>query len=333
MSRRLLHTVRSKVRYWFHESVRRLRYRAKRHRFGGYDVEIHFHHPKQRLDNYLSFLFLDRPLPQLQAAIREGCFLVDMVHVEPDHRVAQFQRIQVLDPSYPKIRIRGIDVPLSILYEDDDFVVVDKPARLLTHPNLDLRDPSVLAGLAWLGKLYEPPVFNFESGVIHRLDHGTSGCLCVAKTRLGQDSMRRLFRTRRIEKEYVALVRGAFEGSGTIDLPIGRDPVNATKRCIDRTRGKRSITRYSVEESGKTWAQVRLKLETGRTHQIRVHLSALGHPIVGDGLYGGKKGPGRMLLHAGKLSFRHPIRRTDLSVEAPIPREFVEWKAEEEGRE
>lgn len=325
--RRRLHALRRKIRYWLSEGRRRIHYRAKRHRFGGYDVEVRWHAPRQRLENYLARVFdpVDRGV--LRAAIVEQRILVDMRPVEVDHRVQMYERIQILEPALGRVEIRGHDLAIPILWEDEDLVVVDKPARMLTHPNIDNRDASVIGGLAFVGKLHRPEIFTFEAGVVHRLDHPTSGCLCVARTERGQRAMRRLFRRRQVDKTYLALVSGRLEGSGTIDQPIGRDPDHHSRRRVDLERGKRSVTHYRALESDDAGSLVELDLETGRTHQIRVHLAHLGHPIAGDRLYGRRRQEAsRVLLHARRLAFRHPLTGQRLEIEAPVPADFREWR-------
>ncbi|MBI4612553.1 MAG: RluA family pseudouridine synthase [Planctomycetes bacterium] len=314
--------LRRRVRYQLEELRRRIVYRAKRHRFGGWDLEVRFHYPKQKLDSYLAHVFPDRTKGYFREAIRAGRILVEMQRVGDDLAVELYQRVTILDPEIPPLSIRPLDIPLDILYEDEHLLVVNKPAGLLTHPNIDLSTPSVLAGLARLGKLHQPKVFTFESGVVHRLDYLTSGALCVARTQAGWQDMRRLFRKRRVEKEYLAVVVGRLGEPGTIDLPIGRGTQESSRHVVDREKGKRAVTHYRVVEAGETATLVRVRLETGRTHQIRVHFAAIGHPVVGDPLYGERKGT-RLLLHACRLAFEHPMTRKKIEVEAPLRPDFT----------
>ncbi len=220
-------------------------------------------------------------------------------------------------------------VPFSVVYEDGDLVVVDKPVGVVVHPPSDRAAPSLVHGL--IARYPEIIGVGVDGrwGIVHRLDRDTSGLLVVARTHRAHDALSGLMRSRRVSRRYLALVAGAFDAArGTIDAPIGRDPSNPTRMRIDRA-GRRSITHY---RRLATWADrdlslVYVALETGRTHQIRVHMQAIDHPIVGDPSYGrpcGVADPGRPWLHAHRLVFDHPFSAQRVDVTAELPSDLVD---------
>ncbi len=220
----------------------------------------------------------------------------------------------------------SIDVP--ILYEDDDILIVDKPAGMTTHPAHGSTSGTLVnALLAHTGSL---PGGGLRPGLIHRLDRDTSGLLVVAKTPEALAALGKALKNRYIAREYLGLVRGTpVHPRGTLDGPIGRDPHNRLRFAITPD-GKPSVTHYEVRQHLRNTAEIVFTLETGRTHQIRVHMAALGHPLINDPVYGKSDArfplPGQA-LHAWRLSFRHPRTREDLQFEAAPPSEYLATKA------
>ncbi|MCA9555256.1 MAG: RluA family pseudouridine synthase [Myxococcales bacterium] len=221
------------------------------------------------------------------------------------------------------------DLPLTIvLYEDDHLVVIDKPAGMVVHPALGHpRGTVVNAVLHHLGR--GPLQDDLRPGIVHRLDKDTTGLLVVAKHPEAHERMAALFKERAVEKIYLAVTKGVPKPpKGTIDTLFGRHPTDR-KRFSSKVRdGKRAVTHYEVQASFQVAAHVRVRLDTGRTHQIRVHFSDLGHPLVGDEMYGRKKGEGvlagfaRPALHAHRLSFVHPFTGVELRLEAVVPEDL-----------
>lgn len=218
------------------------------------------------------------------------------------------------------------DVPFDVRYEDADVLVVDKPAGTVTHPGAGHRDDTLLNGL--LARY--PELFDLgEShrwGIVHRLDRGTSGLLVVARTPTAHRRLQTAMAAREIERVYFALLKGdPGADSGTIDAPIGRDPSHPTRMGLSQD-GRPARTHYVVEAKWPDRTLVEVRLETGRTHQIRVHMASIGAPVVWDETYGNTGGAGvtsRVWLHAARLSFRHPVRETWLEVESELPAELA----------
>ncbi len=215
-------------------------------------------------------------------------------------------------------------IELPILYEDDDLIVLDKPAGMVTHPAHGATSGTLVnALLAHIGTLPGEPL---RPGLVHRLDRDTSGLLVVAKTGDALSALGIAMKARQIQREYLGLVQGVPQyAQGRIDGPIGRDPHNRLKYAIVAD-GKAAVTHYTIREAFKKHAELSFRLETGRTHQIRVHMSGMGHPIVNDPVYGREEArfglPGQA-LHAWKLSFEHPRTQEQMLFEAPPPAEYV----------
>ena len=216
-------------------------------------------------------------------------------------------------------------IPLNIVFEDEHLLVVDKPVGLVVHPGNGNPSGTLLNALLHrLPQLAELP----RAGIVHRLDKDTSGLLVVGKTLVAQTDLVRQLQARTVKREYLALVYGEMDRAGTVDAPLGRDPHNRTKRTV-HTMGKPAITHYDVLERYPGLALLRCRLETGRTHQIRVHMQHIGHPLVGDMIYassrrGSAKIPfPRQALHAERLGLVHPATHEEMSWASPLPHDFA----------
>lgn len=282
-----------------------------------------------RLDRYLGTVLPDFSRMRLQAFIREGCILVNGSPTRPSQilRVGDEIRVTVpeeVEPSAAKAQ----DIPLDILHEDAAVLVLDKPAGLVVHPGAGNADGTLVnallfhcAGLSVIGGVERP-------GIVHRLDKETSGCLVIAKTDFAHRSLSGQFADRLVQKSYLALVEGIPRmPHGRIEAAIGRHPIHRQKMTVSE-RGRASVTQYRVLASSLGKALVECQPRTGRTHQIRVHLKHLGHPIVGDPLYGRRGGHSRHFLHAWKISFTHPETGKPLDFCAPLPPDFPAWAIE-----
>jgi 23S rRNA pseudouridine1911/1915/1917 synthase len=284
-----------------------------------------------RLDRFLASVLGDLSRSQIQRLIKGGHILVGDRAAKANQAVKTGQAVSIDEPEPSAPVPQPEALPLPILYQDKDLVVVDKPAGMVVHPaagheagtlvNALLHHVDDLSGI---GGEKRP-------GIVHRLDRGTSGLMVVAKHDAAHEELSRQFRDREVEKEYVALVWGEVMAGRRIDAPIGRDPVNRKKMSAKARRSREAVTRIAAAEHfGRTLTLARVAIHTGRTHQIRVHLSAIGHPIVGDPLYGGvhRHVPGdlravkqldRPFLHAARLAFTHPSegRRMEFTSELP----------------
>jgi 23S rRNA pseudouridine1911/1915/1917 synthase len=284
-----------------------------------------------RLDRFLVSVLADQSRSQLQRLIKEAHVLVDGHAAKPNLPVKAGQAITVDVPDPVDAAVEPEPLDLPIVYQDRDLVVVDKPAGMVVHPAAG-HDKGTLVN-ALLHHVTDLSGIGGEKrpGIVHRLDRGTSGLMVVAKNDAAHEELARQFHDREVEKEYLALVWGVVQAGRRIDAPIGRDPSNRKKMSAKARRSREAVTRIVRAEHlnpGVTLA--RLAIHTGRTHQIRVHLSAIGHPIVGDPLYGGvrRRVPGdlrsvmrleRPFLHAAKLVFKHPGdgRRMEFTSELP----------------
>jgi 23S rRNA pseudouridine1911/1915/1917 synthase len=285
----------------------------------------------QRLDRFLASVLGTHSRSQIQRLIEDGRVQVAGRAGKSNLAVKPGQVVTIDVPEAAPASLEAEPLPLTIIYEDRDLVVVDKPAGMVVHPaaghavgtlvNALLHHITDLSGV---GGEKRP-------GIVHRLDRGTSGLMVVAKHDSSHDELARQFHDREVEKEYVALVWGTVHAGRRIDAPIGRDPVDRKKMSARARRSRAAVTRIAgAEHFGRALTLARVAIHTGRTHQIRVHLSAIGHPVVGDSLYGGvhRRVPGdlravsrldRPFLHAARLAFKHPAdgRRLEFTSELP----------------
>jgi 23S rRNA pseudouridine1911/1915/1917 synthase len=292
----------------------------------------------ERLDAWLARRLPALSRSRLRALIEGGHVRLDGQRPRPSTRLRPGQSVRVDVPAPVPAEPQPEDIPIAVVYEDARLLVVDKPAGLVVHPgagasrgtlvNALLRHVHDLSGV---GGVLRP-------GIVHRLDRGTSGLLVVAKDDETHRSLARQFAGRTVEKEYLALVLGnPAPESGEIDAPIGRHPVHRQKMSVRAPRGREARTSWRVEERFDAAALLRVRIHTGRTHQVRVHLAAIGHPVAGDAVYGGQRALpsrraaareafaslGRPALHAARLSFTHPATGERLSFEAPLPADIA----------
>lgn len=264
--------------------------------------------------------------------IEAGDVLLDDVVTDKATKVSAGAMLEVTIPApAAPVQIVAQAIPgLTVLYDDADVVVVDKPIGVAAHPSPGWSGPTVIGGLAGLGYAIATSGAAERQGVVHRLDVGTTGVMVVAKSERAYASLKDQFKTRTVEKIYHALVQGHPDpSSGTIDAPIDRHPTHDYRWAVVQG-GKPSVTHYDTLEAFPHASLVEIHLETGRTHQIRVHMSALRHPCVGDAMYGAdptlskRLGLDRQWLHARRLSFTHPGTGERLSFESPYPADLAD---------
>jgi 23S rRNA pseudouridine1911/1915/1917 synthase len=310
----------------------------------------------KRLDRYLSAAIADLSRQRLKGLILAGVVLVNQsVTTDPAHKVRPGSEIDLEIPAAVAAEPLGEDIALKVIFEDEHLIVVDKPAGLVTHPAPGNETGTLVNALiahcghelSGIGGVRRP-------GIVHRLDKDTSGLLVVAKTDLAHQHLSAQFQAHgadgRLQREYLALVWGALTPpAGSIDAPLARSPVNRRKMAIAKPEtGRRAVTHYTSEQvyspgDGVEVSRLRLRLETGRTHQIRVHLLSVGHPLLGDRTYGaGYRASeallpqsaqialdalARQALHAGLLGFQHPVSEVQMRFESPVPGDMAAVEA------
>lgn len=293
----------------------------------------------QRLDRLLPALLPDYSRTRLHRQIVEGDVLVNGSTSKPSYRVRAGDRLEIELPLPPTTELLPEPLPLELLYEDDALIIVQKPAGMVVHPGAGVDSGTLANGLVW--HFRELAGDSIRPGIVHRLDKDTSGVMVVAKTEAAHAHLSEQFAARTVEKHYTALVYGHPPSEGRIELPIGRHPVTRVKMAVVEG-GRYALTFYKVVRRFQEAALLDLEIKTGRTHQIRVHLAHIQHPVVGDELYSSgyaarirdvatrrfvERVP-RQLLHAASLCFVHPISGKRLEFRAPLPPDFqqaLDW--------
>lgn len=304
--------------------------------------EVGEDHAGQRLDRFLAAQAFLPTRARVAQLVRDGHVTVDGSVRKASHAVTAGAVVELVIPPEAPSKVAPEPLPLEVLYEDASLIVVDKAAGMATHPAPGCRTGTLVAALLhrWqLGTEWPDPT---RPGIVHRLDRDTSGVIVIAKTPQALHALARQFESRRVKKEYAAVVIGLPPASGTIELPIGRDPVDRRRQQARVGQRRPALTRYErLEFYGRTpvvAARVRALPETGRTHQIRVHLASIGHAVVGDPLYGGGRAPRgvgararavveafpRHALHAASIELRHPDDGRVVSFQAPLPADMRE---------
>jgi len=281
---------------------------------------------KLRLDQFLAKRLPNYSRSRLQQLIRGGLVRLNEQSTRPRQIVRGGDRIDLTEPPLEKIDIRPEPIPLEILFEDDDLIVINKPAGLTVHPGAGQREHTVVNALLSHCTTLSGIGGKERPGIVHRLDKETSGCLVVAKNDMAHRELSKQFAARTVEKIYLALVAGKLrKPAGLIEEKIGRHPVHRRRMRVTSLRGRTATTEYRVIRSSNQASLIECRLHSGRTHQVRVHLHHLGHPVLGDKIYAPRfaKNFPRQMLHAWKLGFHHP-RTGDWKIfEAPLPADFA----------
>ena len=287
----------------------------------------------QRIDSAMAQMLPDYSRSKITTWVRSGGALINGKTFKPKEKILGGEIVTLNIKAEKTNDWKAEDIPLDIVFEDNDIIVVNKPVGLVTHPG---------AG-NWTGTLanallhYDPSLANLDrAGIVHRLDKNTSGLMVVARSELAQKNLVEQLQTHAVSREYSAIVYGHMISGGTVDEPIGRDPKDRIRQAVVED-GKDAITHYRVIDRFAHHTHVKAILETGRTHQIRVHLSYIGHPLIADPMYGGKirfpkkaddhlknalKKFNRQALHAKKLTLTHPITLEQMSWKAPLPQDL-----------
>jgi 23S rRNA pseudouridine1911/1915/1917 synthase len=324
-------------------------------------LQVEKEHARARLDRFLALALPSFSRARLQTLIRDGFVKLNGRPPRPRDPVRTGDTVELIEPEIEKVDAQPEKIALEILFEDDDLLVLNKPAGIVMHPGAGHQQHTLVNALLAHCKNLSGIGGKERPGIVHRLDKETSGCLVVAKNDATHRDLSKQFAARTMQKIYLALVAGIpRKSSGVIDLAIARHPVHRQRMSIARRQGRSAKTEYRVLRSGTTSeaptsvpissprylpspaersprrvsalrspgpiSLLECTLHSGRTHQIRVHLHHLGHPVLGDKLYGGKRAGDfpRQLLHAWKLAFTHPRTSEVLTFEAPLPRDFAD---------
>ena len=281
----------------------------------------------ERIDKFLNEAMPDFSRSYLQKLIKNGNVLVKDICVKPNYRLNAEDEIQVRIPDDVSLDIQPENIPLDILYEDEDLLVINKPKGMVVHP----------AAGHYSGTLVNAILYHCDGqlsgingvlrpGIVHRIDRDTTGSLLVCKNDMAHRALAEQLKEHSINRRYRAIVWGNLkDDEGTVDAPIGRHPVDRKKMAINRQNGKNAVTHYTVLQRFSKFTYIECRLETGRTHQIRVHMASIGHPLLGDEVYGPGKSPYTLegqCLHAMTLGFVHPRTGEYVECTAPLPPYF-----------
>ena len=280
----------------------------------------------KRLDTYIPSVDTDITRTSAQRLIEDGNILVNGKNAKVSYKIQENDKISVEIPKPKQIELKAQNIPIEIIYEDSDIIVVNKPKGMVVHPANGNPDGTLVNAIMAICKDSLSGIGGeIRPGVVHRIDKDTSGLLIVAKNDNAHVKMSEQIKNHEVKKTYIALVRGVFkENEATIDMPIGRSTSDRKKMAVNKN-GKNAITHIKVLKRFDKYTLLQVNIETGRTHQIRVHLSHIGYPIVGDYTYSNGKNEFDVIgqcLHAQKLEFKHPITQKDMCLEAELPQYF-----------
>jgi pseudouridine synthase, rluA family len=280
----------------------------------------------KRLDTYIPSVDTDITRTSAQRLIEDGNILVNGKNAKVSYKIQENDKISVEIPKPKQIELKAQNIPIEIIYEDSDIIVVNKPKGMVVHPANGNPDGTLVNAIMAICKDSLSGIGGeIRPGIVHRIDKDTSGLLIVAKNDNAHVKMSEQIKNHEVKKTYIALVRGVFkENEATIDMPIGRSPSDRKKMAVNKN-GKNAITHIKVLKRFDKYTLLQVNIETGRTHQIRVHLSHIGYPIVGDYTYSNGKNEFDVIgqcLHAQKLEFKHPITQKDMCLEAELPQYF-----------
>ncbi len=283
----------------------------------------------ERIDKFLSEAIPDQTRSYLQKLIKENCVMINDKPVKASYRLSFGETVSVTIPDPVDLSVEPENIPLSILYEDEDILIVDKPKQMVVHPAPGHESHTLVNALLYHCKDDLSGINGvLRPGIVHRIDMDTTGSLLVCKNDRSHRIMADQLKEHNIKRVYAAIVHGCIkEDEGTVSAPIGRHPIDRKKMSIHAKQGRPAVTHYRVLERFDKYTYIECELETGRTHQIRVHMASIGHPILGDPVYGPARCPEKGLtgqtLHAKILGIRHPTTGEYLETEAPLPEYFI----------
>lgn len=282
----------------------------------------------KRLDVFLQGAMEDTSRAAVQKFIDEGCIEINGKKIlKSGTKLKGNEEIKAEIPEKEIPVLKGENIPLNIIYEDEHIAVINKPSDMTVHPAQDNYSGTLVNALLYhfdtLSNINED---NIRPGIVHRLDKDTSGLIIIAKTNEAHEKLVEMFQSKIMKKTYVAVCKGNFKNkSGRLENLIGRDPFDRKKMAVVEINGKEAITNYEVIDEVQDFSLLKVNIETGRTHQIRVHMKYLNHPILGDSTYGSpSKIIGRQMLHAYMLEFVHPMTRETIKLKGEIPQDFAD---------
>lgn len=283
----------------------------------------------RRIDSWLAEKLDDMSRTYLQKLIAEGRVLVNGNPVKANYKIRCGDVVKVKIPEPQPLETAPENIILNIIYEDEHIIVIDKPQGMVVHPAAGNRSGTLVNALIHhYGDNLSDINGVLRPGIVHRLDKDTSGVLLVAKTNTAHRKLTEMFKGHEIKKIYFAIVEGKVAtDKGRIDAPVGRHPVDRKKMAVNPGKGRNAVTHFHVIERFKNCTMLKIRLETGRTHQIRVHMAFIGHPVLGDNTYGKKQinrslGIDKQMLHAGIIGFRHPVTAEYIEFESKLPEHF-----------
>ena len=281
-----------------------------------------------RLDAYIAQKCENLSRTMIQKLIEDGEILVNGQEKKISYKTKQGDVIEIHIPEAKEINLKAQDIPLDVVYEDDDIIVVNKPKGMVVHPANGNPDGTLVNAVMSLCKGSLSGIGGeIRPGIVHRLDKDTSGLIIIAKNDVAHINLSKQIKDRRVKKIYIALVKGnVSENEATVNMPIGRSTKDRKKMAV-RKDGKEAITHFKVLTRYGKYTLLELKIDTGRTHQIRVHMAEIGHPVVGDMIYSNGKnefGIEGQMLHAKSLDFQHPVTGKQIHLEAELPKYFEE---------
>lgn len=281
-----------------------------------------------RIDSYLAEIEEELSRSYLKKLIQDSKIMVNGKVVKANYKVREGDNIIYTVPAPIELNIKAEDIPLDIMYEDNDIIVINKPKGMVVHPAAGHYTNTLVNGLLFHCKERLSGINGvLRPGIVHRIDMNTTGVLVICKNDVSHQSIANQLKLHSITRRYNAICYQSFkEQEGTVDAPIGRHPIERKKMAINHKNGKRAVTHYKVLENfGTGYAHIECSLETGRTHQIRVHMASIHHPLLGDDIYGRSRenfGLEGQALHARVLGFQHPITNEYVEFEAPLPEYF-----------
>ena len=281
----------------------------------------------ERIDKCISNYMENLSRSYIQKIIKDGNVFVNEHTVKANYRVKTEDNIRFILPDSIDPDIPAQDIPLDILFEDQDILIVNKPKNMVVHPAPGHYEGTLVNAIMYHCKGELSGINGvMRPGIVHRIDKDTTGSLIVCKNDASHNAIAELLKTHDITRKYRAIVYGNIvEEKGTVDAPIGRHPNDRKKMAINEKNGKRAVTHYRVLERFGKYTYIECQLETGRTHQIRVHMASIGHPLLGDEVYSGRKSPFKLegqVLHAMTIGFMHPRNGKYMEFEAPLPEYF-----------